>query len=128
MLELSGGRIDCYAESPLGFRHGPKSMIDHHTLVVLLASNNSYNKQYDLDLFNELKRENKTPYLVDLSDHVNEVPSSLTDVWLSFPYIVFSQILAFYKSLSLEITPDNPCISGEVNRVVQGVTIYPFES
>lgn len=30
------------------------------------------------------------------------------------------------KSLQLGLTPDNPCPSGEVNRVVQGVTIYPF--
>jgi tagatose-6-phosphate ketose/aldose isomerase len=30
------------------------------------------------------------------------------------------------KSLSLNITPDNPCPTGEVNRVVQGVTLYPY--
>jgi tagatose-6-phosphate ketose/aldose isomerase len=34
--------------------------------------------------------------------------------------------LAFEKSLQLGLGPDNPCPTGEVNRVVQGVTIYPF--
>ena len=37
-----------------------------------------------------------------------------------------AQVLALFKSLSYDITPDNPCPSGEVNRVVQGVTIYPY--
>jgi tagatose-6-phosphate ketose/aldose isomerase len=48
-------------------------------------------------------------------------------VWLSFPFIFYCQCLAFYKALCLEISPDNPCPSGEVNRVVQGVNIYPVE-
>ena len=30
------------------------------------------------------------------------------------------------QSLSLGITPDNPCPTGEVNRVVKGVTLYPY--
>ena len=50
----------------------------------------------------------------------------MTDVWSAFPYIVYCQTLAFYKALQLGVTPDNPCPGGEVNRVVQGVTIYPL--
>ena len=42
-------------------------------------------------------------------------------------YLAFGQILALKKSLSLGITPDNPCPTGEVNRVVKGVTIYQFK-
>ena len=33
---------------------------------------------------------------------------------------------AVMKSLSMGITPDNPCPTGEVNRVVKGVTLYPY--
>ena len=40
--------------------------------------------------------------------------------------ILFAQTIALMKSLSLGITPDNPCPTGEVNRVVKGVTLYPY--
>lgn len=42
-------------------------------------------------------------------------------------YLVFGQILALKKSLNLGLTPDNPCPTGEVNRVVKGVTIHQFK-
>jgi tagatose-6-phosphate ketose/aldose isomerase len=35
-------------------------------------------------------------------------------------------MLALYKSLSYNITPDNPCPTGEVNRVVKGVILHPY--
>jgi tagatose-6-phosphate ketose/aldose isomerase len=41
---------------------------------------------------------------------------------------VFAQSLAFMQSLSLGLTPDVPNARGTVNRVVQGVTIYPWDS
>lgn len=48
------------------------------------------------------------------------------DFWLSLPYVVFCQMLAFFKARDLGVTADDPCPSGEVNRVVQGVNIYPY--
>lgn len=54
------------------------------------------------------------------------VNGDYSDCWLIFPYLIFSQMLAFEKSLNNGLTPDNPCPTGEVNRVVKGVTIYPF--
>ena len=45
---------------------------------------------------------------------------------LAFEFILFAQTLALFKSLSYEITPDNPCPTGEVNRVVKGVILYPY--
>ena len=40
--------------------------------------------------------------------------------------MVCAQLLALFKSLSLNLTPDNPWPTGEVNRVVKGVTLYPY--
>uniref|UniRef100_UPI0038F700BE SIS domain-containing protein n=1 Tax=Streptomyces scabiei TaxID=1930 RepID=UPI0038F700BE len=40
LLELSAGQVMGYFESPLGFRHGPKSLVDDKTLIVLFGSNN----------------------------------------------------------------------------------------
>ena len=127
MLELSAGKIDCYAESSLGFRHGPKLIVDEKTLIVMLHSNNKYTKKYDEDLLHELMRDNKTTHIFDISKILATKNTELDDVWLSLPYIVYCQILAFYKSIALDITPDNPCPTGEANRVVQGVTIHPFK-
>ena len=42
------------------------------------------------------------------------------------PYLVFAQYLALFTSLEYRKTPDNPFPSGEVSRVVKGVTIHPM--
>ncbi|MBN7827619.1 SIS domain-containing protein [Bowmanella dokdonensis] len=124
LLELTAGRLPSFYESPLGFRHGPKSLIDDGTQIVLLQSANPYTSLYDADLRLELQKDR-------LALHVSApLPLSqiagLDDVWLGFPYIVYCQMLGFFKSLQLGIGPDNPCPTGEVNRVVQGVNVYPF--
>ncbi|MGL4778125.1 MAG: sugar isomerase, partial [Aeromonas veronii] len=41
--------------------------------------------------------------------------------------LLYAQCYAFHTSLSIGISPDNPCPTGQVNRVVQGVNIYPFQ-
>ncbi len=127
MLELTAGEIDCHAETPLGFRHGPKSMVNEQTMLILLESNHPYSKKYDRDLAAELVKDQKTLHIYTLNIEKLFNKIQLEDVWLSLPYMVYCQILSFYKSLALNITPDNPCPSGEVNRVVQGVTIHTFE-
>tara|TARA_R110002096_G_scaffold432240_1_gene648616 strand:- start:26393 stop:27520 length:1128 start_codon:yes stop_codon:yes gene_type:complete len=127
MLELTAGKVDCYFDSPLGFRHGPKLIINKDTLVVLLNSVDPHCKKYDRDLIAELKRDQITNHIIELSDIVNLGEADIEDIWLSFPYIIFCQMLAFEKSLAVGVTPDNPSPTGEANRVVQGVTIYPLK-
>lgn len=128
MLELTGGKVNSYFETILGFRHGPKSVIDDKTVVIILNSQQSYQQQYESDLFRELKTEQQSQFVYTMNNLLPNKPTMLQDVWLSFPYIVYCQALAFYKALALGITPDNPCPTGEVNRVVQGVSIYPYHS
>ena len=48
------------------------------------------------------------------------------NIMLGLDFIMFAQTLAVMKSLSMGITPDNPCPTGEVNRVVKGVILYPY--
>jgi tagatose-6-phosphate ketose/aldose isomerase len=125
-LELTAGRVPAFFESPLGFRHGPKSLVDEHTGIVLLASHHSYTAGYETDLVAELTGNNKALSIAALDGSTlgNNIP--LDDVWAGLAYIVYCQMLAFYKSVDLGISPDNPSPSGEVNRVVKGVTIYPL--
>lgn len=126
ILELSNGQLDCYFESPLGFRHGPKLVVDNYTLVLLLVSNDGYTQQYDSDLLKEVKSDRKAENIINLLEELGISDLEIDDLWLAFPYILYCQILAFNKSLALNITPDNPCPTGEANRVVQGVKIYPY--
>lgn len=47
----------------------------------------------------------------------------------TLPYLqalLFVQMFALEKSMQMDIPTDTPCVVGEVNRVVQGVTIYPL--
>ena len=132
MLELTAGKITTRFDSSLGLRHGPKFMVDGSALVVCLLSNDAYIRQYDIDLLNEIRRDGLAKQVMSLSGlactepHSLHVNSQQDDIWLLFPYLVFAQMLATECSLALALTPDNPCPTGEVNRVVKGVTIYPF--
>jgi fructoselysine-6-P-deglycase FrlB-like protein len=55
-----------------------------------------------------------------------QAPAALSDLELCLPYAVFAQTLATLRSLSLGLSPDKPNSAGTVNRVVQGVSIYPY--
>ena len=140
MCELTQGQVTTNFDSPMGFRHGPKSVINDQTLVVLLLSDDPYQKQYDADIIREIGTQRKKDCFIVLAGHDDEVLKTYTNQWISFDfdtgkdnillglaYILFAQILALYKSIDCGYAPDNPCPSGEVNRVVQGVTIYPYE-
>ena len=138
LLELTAGAVVTYFESPLGFRHGPKSILDDRTLAVVYLSGDPYTRRYDLDLLAELRRSMRPGSAVA----VTATPGAGTDerdTWLldglegvedaalALPYVVFAQLLGLSFSLSLGYTPDNPFPNREVNRVVQGVTIHSLK-
>ncbi len=126
VLELSAGRILAICNSPLGFRHGPKSMVDKDTLVVLFRSQDAHVRSYDLDLLTELQRDQIAGAVLAIDGCALGAPAALPDCWLAAAYIVFAQVLALHQSVRLGLTPDNPFPDGTVNRVVQGVTIHPY--
>ncbi len=142
MLELTDGRVVSVGETPLGFRHGPKTIVNGSTLVVVFLSNDSYTHRYDLDLLRELQKDSVAGRVIALAGRpellkdrdtvvlgVTEAcPPTQTvplDLELCLVYIVFAQSLALLRSLSLGLSPDSPNAAGTVNRVVQGVTIHP---
>ena len=127
-IELAAGKLVGISNTPLGLRHGPKIVITSETVVVLLVSNDPYTQQYDRDLLDELRSEGKAGSIIELSSKslFPDYYETIEDAWMSLVYIVYGQIFAFLKAYSLGVTVDSPCPSGEVNRVVQGVTIHPF--
>jgi len=53
--ELTNGAVVTCFDSPLGFRHGPKTFITERTLVVAFVSNDALTRKYDQDLLDELR-------------------------------------------------------------------------
>ena len=137
LLELTDGRIATLAESTLGFRHGPKSMVDRNTLVVVMLSNAAYTRAYDMDLLEELRRDARAGGILALSGRADgRLPGEhllftgmdgASDLELSFLHVIVAQCYALAESLARGLRPDVPNAAGVVNRVVQGVTIYPWE-
>lgn len=137
MLELTYGQIATLAESTLGFRHGPKSMVDRHTLVVVMVSNSAYTRGYDIDLIKELRRDDRAGGILALSGRTDgrltgehllfAGVEDATDLELSLLHVIVAQSYALAESLAHGLHPDQPNTAGVVNRVVQGVTIYPWE-
>lgn len=139
MLELTAGETVVMYDTPLGFRHGPKSILNPNTLTVVYLSDDVYTRKYEIDIIKEMSPQRNGNKIFVVSTHAdNEVEKlvdyfycventkSLNNVFLGLEYIIIAQLMAMYKSLSLDKTPDNPCPSGEVNRVVKGVIIYPY--
>lgn len=135
LLELTAGQAVTYAESPLGFRHGPKAVLNDRTLAVVYVSNDALTRRYDLDLVAELRRSIAPADVLALSGadggteaDVWHLPGldGLDDALLALCYVLFAQTIALHSSLHLGHRPDNPFPAQEVNRVVQGVTIHPL--
>ena len=139
-LELTSGKQVTVCESILGFRHGPKSIINNNTLVIFLCSTNYYTALYDYDLIKEVYNDEGTQKVAVLSyfdrENLKEIShkyitangSKLDDTFIAFNYIIFGQMISFFNSLRLGISPDNPRPDGTVNRVVQGVIIHEYNN
>ncbi|MEH7481288.1 SIS domain-containing protein [Neobacillus drentensis] len=140
-LELTGGKIPITFDTSLGFRHGPKSILDKDTIVVVFLSCHPYTRQYDLDILKEIYHENDRGKVVAISSIMDveaenhcdlffnaNLENIKDDILLAFPYILYAQTFAMYKSINLGFSPDNPSPSGVVNRVVKGVTIHPLDN
>ena len=141
VLELTGGKLASFYNTFLGFRHGPKSIVNDKTAIVCMMSNNEHTRIYELDLLKEFKNEGGKKKIIVL-DTINdeevkanadfyftfadEKLGQIEDVFADLAYLVCGQLVSLVKSASLGINPDNPCPTGEVNRVVKGVIIHEY--
>ena len=135
LLELTDGKVIAAFDSPLGFRHGPKTIVTRDTLLFVFVSNDPYTRGYDLDLLRELRSEALAGRVIAITAqiedevtrgeylHIRQLGGAGDDE-LYFPYIVCGQLYAFHRALSVGNKPDQPSNSGTVSRVVRGVTIH----
>jgi tagatose-6-phosphate ketose/aldose isomerase len=140
LQELTDGKIICIDDSFLGFRHGPKAVIDEETLLVYLFSNARYVHRYELDLINSINdgekglyrigiiesAENEATTNVDLMLELSPDHEKLDEEFLTVCSVLPAQILGFFKCLDLNLRPDQPSEKNTITRVVEGVNIYPL--
>jgi len=139
LQELTDGKVMCAFNSFLGFRHGPRAIVNEKTLLVYLFSDDDYSRKYEYDLVRQINQSVKGMAQVAVS-HMpvaieqvafdvdvcfgEESDSSVEIEYLCVVEIMLAQLLGFYKSMSLGLNPDAPSSSGTISRVVEGVIIY----
>ncbi|MFG1809533.1 SIS domain-containing protein [Streptomyces sp. NPDC049040] len=139
VLELTGGAVVAGSESSLGFRHGPKAVLNERTAVVVYLSNDPYTRRYDQDIVAELRGNLPAGSVVTVTAVSGAEPAAcgadtwtvpgldgVEDVVLALAAVVYAQLIALRTSLARGIRPDEPFPSGEVNRVVRGVVLHPL--
>ncbi|AFL85774.1 putative phosphosugar isomerase [Belliella baltica DSM 15883] len=135
LQELTDGKVICKHDSFLGFRHGPRAVLNEKSLIVFLFSSESHVYQYERDLAISIADDlRKIPiisfggwYEDDFRPLINIAPRSENCPAGDFRMLtgtLIGQLMGFYKSLELGLQPDNPSVSGAISRVVQGVKIY----
>jgi len=138
LQELTDGAVVCKYDSFLGFRHGPKAVVNSKSIVVYLMTDEEKVMRYERDLVRQVDANNKPvaqiivisgrkPEMPEVkADLVVELPYSKaeTDFYGIVPYVLVGQLLGFYASLAHGLNPDAPSVSGNIHRVVEGVTIY----
>ena len=138
LQELTDGAVMCAYDSFLGFRHGPKALVNPNSMLVYLLSNKPDIQRYELDLIRQIKSNNNVKASVvvcqqkpaaleeDCYDLCVEIglPNSVADYYACVSYIFVGQLLGFFKSIATGLSPDSPSVSGNISRVVEGVTLY----
>ena len=138
LQELTDGQIMCSFDSFMGLRHGPKAVVNEQTLVVYLLSDDPYTRRYELDLIDQVSRENQPAAQIvvsldpsgvqDIDFEINapDVAALQSVQYKCVPYVLVGQLLGYFFSLSKGLNPDKPSVRGTISRVVNGVQIYDF--
>lgn len=138
LQELTDGGVVCKFDSFLGFRHGPKAVVNQDSVVVYLLSDEESVQRYERDLVKQINANNKlVAQIAVCAGKPVEIPgvkfdleivlphtSTETKLYACLPYVLVGQLLGYYTSLAKGLCPDAPSVSGNISRVVEGVTIY----
>ena len=138
LQELTDGAVMCAYDSFLGFRHGPKAVVHPDTVMVYFTSDNPNVLRYERDLIRQVTAGNHLagsvvvcqhrpadadPACEDLCVEIG-LPGGFPECYGCVSYVVVAQLLGYYKSIDSGLSPDAPSVSGNISRVVEGVTLY----
>ena len=138
LQELTDGGVVCKFDSFLGFRHGPKAVVNNKSIVVYLMTEQENVQRYERDLVRQVDANNKpVAQIIVIAGKKPELPDVKADLTVNMPfgyndnyfygivpYVLVGQLLGFYASKAHGLNPDAPSVSGNIHRVVEGVTIY----
>ena len=138
LQELTDGKVICKHDSFLGFRHGPRAVLNEGTLIVYLLSSDEHVLLYERDLCLSIDADARNIPTVSYNHNIENLKNSVLTITFLEPAnsinelafisaTLMGQLLGFYHSIYLGLKPDNPSKSGSISRVVQGVTIYPVQ-
>lgn len=137
--ELTNGRVVGKFDSFLGFRHGPKAVIDGSTLLVYLLSNRRAVRRYESDLVRQVAGHGVPVTTLGVTgtgeddgpmDHriSVEIAGRLPECLWAILSVLPAQMIGYFSSVELGLNPDDPSPEGTISRVVEGVTIYEESS
>lgn len=138
LQELTDGAVVCKFDSFLGFRHGPKAVVNEKSIVVYLMDDREEVQRYERDLVKQVDGNNKLVAQVVVCAGERPVLEGVQpDLYVTMPnssektgifglvaYVLVGQLLGFHTSVAHGLCPDTPSVSGNIHRVVEGVTIY----
>ncbi|MDB5280822.1 MAG: sugar isomerase [Ferruginibacter sp.] len=136
LQELTDGQVICKHDSFLGFRHGPRAVVNQGTLIVYLLCSDEQVLLYERDLCLSIDADARNTPTISYNHCIKSLKNSVLAITFSEPAdplnelafisaALIGQLMGFYHSLYRGLRPDSPSKSGTISRVVQGVTIYP---
>lgn len=131
VLELTAGRVVTSWDSTLGFRHGPKAVINDRTAVYIFLSSDPVTRKYDQDIASEIRVQFPSISVTTLGCAIAgaDTPdilfdSHLDDLWNTPIAVLIAQRLAVAWSKALEMNVDDPFFGRNLTRVVSNVRLY----
>ena len=114
-MELSAGKIVSVSNTTLGFRHGPKAIVNNETIVFELINQDEYAVKYDEGLLEEMSEDKSADKLIAYNISSNDLIEESTykvikldetdrekiknrELASLFIYLIYGQIYAFFKS------------------------------
>lgn len=126
VMELSAGQIPCLWDSPLGFRHGPKSFVTAGTEIVVFTTDETPTALYEADLIQELNQQFPDARVTPIgpgADIALRHPDGA--LWAAPNAVLFAQLAGAIWAQDLGLNVDNPFEGqGTLTRVVSGVSLY----
>lgn len=130
ILELTAGAVVTTWDSSLGFRHGPKAVVDDQTSVFVYLSADPLTRKYDQDIVDEIRAQFPTIAVTSIgypleSTETPDIPLGFDDdLWSAPLAIIAAQRLAVAWSKSLGLNVDDPFSGRNLTRVVSHVQLY----
>ena len=139
VLELTAGQVVGFSDSALGFRHGPKAVLDERhargRVPLQRPLHAPVRPGHSRGAAAALAAEDLVTILggmpnCRLAGKPGSCPASKVSTTRCWPYPQCSvpSSSASSSHSPWDRTPDNPFPSGDVNRVVQGVTLHALHS